>query len=192
MVGTAVSTTEPQDGGSIEQVEDLSYDECFDLLSNHRRRYTLYYVTQNGEQATIGELSDQIAAWENGVGVDAVSYDERKRVYTSLQQVHLPRMDENGVIEFDDREGTVDIGPTAEDLEVYLEVVREDDVPWSQFYLGLAGVNGGVLSAAVLGLPGFHFLSGIGLAMFAVTTFLIAAVAHVYLSRTEMQLGGGG
>lgn len=188
-----MNTTELEGKESTEQgSEELSHDEFFDLLSNHRRRYTLHYVTQKGETATIGELSEQIAAWENEIKLETVSYDERKRVYTSLQQVHLPRMDKKGVVEFDDRRGTVDIGPTAEDLEVYLEIVSENDIPWSQFYLTLAGVNGGILIAAMAGLPGFQLLSNLALSIFTVTTFFVAALAHVYLSKAEMRIGSGG
>ena len=82
-----------------DEESDLSRDESFDLLSNHRRRYALYCLRQEENRATLGELADKIAAWENDIETDAVSYDERKRVYTSLQQVHLPRMDDLDVVE---------------------------------------------------------------------------------------------
>ena len=178
-------------GGSTVESGDgqLPHDDCFDLLSNHRRRYALHYLQQQDDGVALGELADQVAAWENGVDVDAVSYDERKRVYTSLQQVHLPRMDNLDVVEFDDREGHVRIGIAAEHLDVYLEIVTGNDVSWSTFYLGLVAVNAGLLGGATLGLPVLSAIPGIGWAAFAVTTFLVASLAHVYLARTEMCLG---
>ena len=179
---TGASTVESGDG-------QIPYDECFDLLSNHRRRYALHYLQQQDDGVALGELADQVAAWENGVDVDAVSYDERKRVYTSLQQVHLPRMDNLDVVEFDDREGHVRIGIAAEHLDVYLEIVTGNDVSWSTFYLGLVAVNAGLLGGATLGLPVLSAIPGIGWAAFAVTTFLVASLAHMYLARTEMRLG---
>ena len=169
--------------------QQIPYDECFDLLSNHRRRYTLHYLQQNEESVSLGDLSEQVSAWENGSSVEDISYDERKRVYTSLQQVHLPRMDDAGVVSFDDREGVVDIGPAAEELDIYLEIVQGKDIPWSAFYLGLAVLNVSVMATAMLGLPVIGTVSYLSLAVFVVTTFFMASLAHHYLTRTEMQLG---
>jgi len=182
------STRGTSEGNRGTSSETISYDDCFDLLSNHRRRYALHYLKENGESATLGELSDQIAAWENEIEIEEVSYDERKRVYTSLQQVHLPRMDDMDVVEFDDREGVVAVGPVAEELDIYLEVVQGRDIPWSTFYLGLVGVNVLIIAAAALGLPPLAAVSALGLAVFVVTTFFVTAVSHVYITRTEMHL----
>jgi hypothetical protein len=182
------STRGTSEGNRGTSSEDISYDDCFDLLSNHRRRYALHYLKENGDAATLGELSDQIAAWENDIEVDEVSYDERKRVYTSLQQVHLPRMDDMEVVEFDDREGTVEVGPVAEELDIYLEVVQGRDIPWSTFYLGLAALNGLLIVGALLGLPLLTGLDSLALAVFVVTTFVVTSLAHAYINRTEMHL----
>jgi hypothetical protein len=165
-------------------------DDCFDLLSNNRRRYTLHYLQHNGEQATLGGLSEQIAAWENEIEVEKVSSTQRKRIYTSLQQVHLPRMDRMGAVEFDDRAGVVTLGPTAEDLDVYLEVVRGRGVPWSQFYPGLAAVNLALLAVVSLDAAFLTAVSDLAWGVFVATTFLVAGVCHYYISRREMLLGG--
>jgi hypothetical protein len=187
--------TEPDhqdtDTGSGERTATVGYDECFDLLSNHRRRCTLHYLHSNDGVATIQELSEQIAAWENGKPIEEVSHRERKRVYTSLQQVHLPRLDEAAVVTFDHQHGVVEVGPAAADLDIYLEVVERRDVPWSVFYLGLTLLNLLVFSASVLGLSPLVGVPGVGVAVFVVTTYLVAALAHVYVTRSEMRLGAG-
>ncbi len=180
---TAVEQEEPDQ-------QQVSYDETFDLLSNHRRRYTLHYLKANGEHAEIGQLSDYVAAWENDIPPNEVSYDQRKRVYTSLQQVHLPRMDKMGVIEFDDREGVIELTPAAQQLDIYLEIVGKRDVPWSVLYLTLAAINAVVLVAAAVGAPGFAVVPDLGWGLFAVTTFVVASIAHLYITRKEMRLGG--
>jgi len=171
--------------------EELSYDECFDLLSSYRRRYTLHYLEQNGEEASISDLSEQVAAWENEKSMQEVSYNERKRVYTSLQQVHLPRMDEVGVVEFDENQGTVETGPAAEKLDIYLDVVTDRDVPWSVLYVGIAVTNAGLFGAGLAGAPVLAQIDPTGWAVFAVTTFLVVSLTHAYLARTEMHLGNG-
>lgn len=194
-MSTTTGSQDPSESASESESESgsaerLSYDECFDLLSNHRRRYVLHYLRQEGGPVTLSDLSEQIAAWENETEVEGLSYDQRKRVYTSLQQVHLPRMDDLDVVEFDDREGTVRDGPSAENLDIYLEVVDQWDIPWSYFYLGLGTVNAGIIGAFAVGLWPVATLPEIGLAVFVVTSFLVTSLAHLYVTRTEMRLGG--
>lgn len=183
--------SEPNNTGSRTS-QTISYDNSFDLLSNHRRRYTLHYLEQKGGEVSIGELSDHIAAWENEITYDEVSYDERKRVYTSLQQVHLPRMDEMDVIDYDDREGTVEVGPAAEELDFYLEIVGKYDIPWSVLYLGLALLNFSALVAVAVGVPGTELIPPLGWALFCITSFSVVSVCHLYINHTEMRLGGDG
>jgi len=170
--------------------EQLSYDECFDLLSNHRRRYVLHYLRQEGGPVTLSDLSEQIAAWENDTAIEGLSYDQRKRVYTSLQQVHLPRMDDLDVVEFDDREGTVRDGPSAENLDIYLDVVEDRNIPWSWLYLGLAVVDVVVVGSFAAGLPPVAALPELAVPLFVATSFLVTSVVHLYVARSEMQLGG--
>jgi len=172
-----------------ESEPTISDDDCFDLLSNHRRRYVLHYLQHNGQQATLGRLSEQVAAWENEIEIEDVSANQRKRVYTSLQQVHLPRMDEVNVVEFDSRAGEVELGPGAEDLDIYLEVVRGRDIPWSQFYIGLAAVNLALLAAVGLDVGPLTAIPDLRWGLFATTTFLVAAVCHYRIGKRKMLLG---
>ncbi|MDQ2051960.1 hypothetical protein RBH26_15895, partial [Natronolimnohabitans sp. A-GB9] len=62
------------------QSEDDSLDAVYDLLSESRRRYVLYYFLDN-EHANIEGLSLQIAAWEQDVTItgsdmESVIYSE--------------------------------------------------------------------------------------------------------------------
>jgi len=183
-------STRPMSSESDGSADELTYDECFDLLSNYRRRCTLHYLEQH-EETTIGDLSEQVAAWEYERSPEEVSYDERKRVYTSLQQVHLPRMDDIGVVEFDSDQGTVEAGPAAEELDIYLDVVTGGDVPWSVLYVAMAVVSAALVGVAAAGVPVLGSIPPTGWAVFVVTTFLVVSAAHTYLARTEMHLGAG-
>ena len=110
--GTDVGPTTPVDGGG--EPSALSRDEVFDIPSNQRRRHALHFLKQrNGDGAELRELSAQVAAWENGKPAEGVTSDERRRVYTSLQQFHLPKLDRNGIVEYDDRRGSVELAEEA-------------------------------------------------------------------------------
>ena len=190
---TDLATDEQEADGSPlngDSKPTLSTDETFELLSNHRRRYTLHHLYDVGD-ADIGDLSRQVAAWENNTTPAEVTSTERKRVYTSLQQFHLPKLDEKGVVEYDERAGEVEIAGLADDLDVYLEIVEGKDIPWSQYYLALAAVNAGLLAAVAVGAWPFTLLPGLAWGVFAVTTFTLSAAVHTYHSRS-MRLGRNG
>jgi hypothetical protein len=169
---------------------ETSPDDVYEVLSNHRRRYALHYLKQNGRDADLGTLSERVAAWENDVAMEEVSSDQRKRVYTSLQRYHLPKMDEARLLEYDRREGTVELAPRADDLELYMEVINGYDVPWSLYYVGLSLVGVVMLGGSWAGIPPFSTVPGTGWAVFLVTSLLVSALAHTYLTY-RMRLGNG-
>jgi hypothetical protein len=155
--------------------------EVFDVLSNRRRRYALYALLRDGT-ATIGSLADQVAAWENGCSVSDVTPVERKRVYTALQQSHLPKLERTGLVDFDPDSGRVQTTPAAEDLDIYLEVVGEDQLSWDQYYLGLSAVSAAVVVAVWLEAPPFASLPTEVWMALLVGLFGASAVAQHYVS----------
>ncbi len=179
--------SESTDSG-VRDHESVSRDDLFDVLSNHRRRYALHHLKQRDGAVAVGDLAEEIAAWENGVSQAELSAADRKRVYTALQQFHLPKMDTTGIVEFDSS-GTVTLTEAADGLDVYFDIVAEDDIPWSRFYLGLSGMC--LVVVAGVWLAPFTLVSGAALAAFIVTVFLLSSLAHAYHSR-GMRLGSDG
>jgi hypothetical protein len=169
----------------------LSRDDIYEVLSNQRRRFVLHHLRQNGDRETLGTLAEQIAAWEDGVAVDRVTSNHRKNVYTSLQQFHLPKMDERGVVEFDSRAGEVELTDDAEDVDVYLEVVRAHDVPWSLYYFAAGLMSALVVAGHAVGLPLLAGLTELECALFTATAIGTMALAHTYYTKT-MRLGRDG
>ena len=174
------------DGVSNEDQSETTEitSDVFELLSNRRRRYSLHYLEQGEETVELGDLARQVASWENDTEVDTVSASERKNVYTSLQQFHLPKLDEKGIVEFDKREGTVELGPVPEDFDIYMEVVERGSVPWSHYYIGLAAVQSLLLGATFAG-----FVSTTAVSIIFVISLAVSALAHTYYTKTEMRLG---
>ena len=80
----------------------LTVGEICDLLSSARRRAALRLLLarDDGDGVPLGELTDAIAAHEADVDdPDAVGDQQRKRVYVSLYQCHLPALADAGVVE---------------------------------------------------------------------------------------------
>ena len=170
--------------------EALTKDVLFDLLGSRRRRLVLRHLRHEGE-TDLGDLAEQVAAWENGTTVEEVDYQQRKRTYTSLQQTHLPTLAEAGVVEFASDRGTVEATDRARKLTIYLEVVPERNIPWSTYYFGvgvLSCVLVGVVAVVDIGvleaIPDLGWAAAIGL------TLTISAAVHTYRSNS-MRVGGG-
>jgi hypothetical protein len=170
----------------------LSRNEVFDILSNQRRRHALHFLKQrNDGEAELRELSTQVAAWENGKPAEGVTSDERRRVYTSLQQFHLPKLDRNGIVEYDDRRGSVELAGEATDLDVYLDVVEGSDVPWSHYYLGLSGLSLALFGVVSIGIYPFTLVPAPAWGVFVALVFAASALVHAYYDR-RMHLGTKG
>ena len=167
-----------------QQTPPLTRETVFSLLSNERRRQTLRHLWESPE-SDIGELSRELAAWENDVPVNQITYKQRKRVYTSLRQSHLPKLDDAGVVDYDRDRGTVVLTSEASVLEAYLDGkgVSEADVNWSTVYLAVAVVGtgltlltaGGLLPAGVSGTVVAGSIAG-----------AVAVVAAVHRNRERV------
>ena len=173
---------------SSEQEEpetELSRDMVFDVLKNRRRRYALHYLKQQEGSVKLSDLAEQVAAWENDTTINNISAAERKRVYTALYQSHLPKLDDAGIVDYNQNRGIVELTEKAAELDVYLELVTKDDISWSKYYLGLAMVGMSVVTAAWLQLPVFSSMPDIVWAVLIVAAFTASAAAHTYHTRRQ-------
>lgn len=76
----------------------LSQDQVFEVLKSPRRRYALYYLRREGGIVELSDLTDQVAVWENDTTPSGLTSEQRKRVYISLYQTHLPKLDDAGIV----------------------------------------------------------------------------------------------
>jgi DNA primase len=101
----------------------LSTDDAFHLLQNARRRAVLRYLLEHeGEsQFAMRDIAEQVAAWEHDTTVSQLSSDERQRVYIALYQNHLPKLDDQGIIQYNQPRGVVEPEPRIRLLQPFLE-----------------------------------------------------------------------
>ncbi|MFC4356800.1 hypothetical protein ACFO0N_02425 [Halobium salinum] len=111
-----------REGADAEPVEE---SEAFRLLGNDRRRAVLRQVADDGG-STLSEVATHVAATETAEtadddaaagGVDKSLY---KSVYVSLQQTHLPKLDDAGVVDYDTETNEIRPGPRLDDVRAYL------------------------------------------------------------------------
>lgn len=164
---------------------ELEESEIHDVLRNDRRRLTLDALQRTDREVLpVRDLSEEIAARETGE--DPPPRDKRQSVYVSLLQTHLPKLDQLGIIAYDEDEKAVHLRDRVQEVEVYMEVVPAYELSWGEFYVGL-GVLGLLAAAAMLvGVPGF---SGLGSATVALVfgafagALVVAASYHVYTQQ---------
>ncbi len=160
--------------------DKLSQDVVFDLLSSPRRRFVLYYLNQVDDSVTIGDLADEVAAWENEVDVEELSSQQRKRVYVSLYQTHVPKMDDAGIIEYDSDSGKVVLADQAVDISAYLSR-DEEEQPWQQYYLAIAIIGGLFYGAVAFGLIGV--VSQFAAGLLIILAFAVTAIGHLITTQ---------
>jgi hypothetical protein len=130
--GEGEQSTTDDPTARVSDQQRLSKDVIFGLLSNRRRRGILKYLATNGPETTLNALAEDIAAGENDTEIELLTSQQRKRVYVALYQVHLPKMDDADVIDFESTRGTVEIRPNAAQLYRYLEMGSADPTESTQ------------------------------------------------------------
>ena len=152
---------------------ELTDDRAYHLLQNERRRNVLRYLDGTDGPIEMRDVAEQVAAWEHDTTVEALASDERQRVYIPLYQCHLPKLDEEEVVEYDQSRGVVERGALADDLNEYLappvETGDQDASARGRYFLGASGVSATLLVGTAAGVAPF--------AMLSTTTASVAVVA---------------
>lgn len=169
---------------SDTDAEGPTRDKLFHVLRNQRRRFAIHYLKRSTGPVDVGDLATQIAAWENGISPSAVTSRERRRVYNALQQTHINELRDTGIITVNRRE--VELTERAAHLDIYLEVIPEKDIPWSEYYLGLAAVGVSAVTVAWLDLSFFGLVPDAAVGMFLAVTLAVSACANYYYQNESL------
>lgn len=153
---------------------DLSSERLFELISNARRRFVLSRIDRGEGPIELTTLAEELAAWENDTTVEGLSTQARKRVYVSLYQTHVPKLEEAGLVEYDADSGMVSLSDGTDALDRHLGP-SPDQPRWYVYYTALAGANA-ALMAAVTG--GVIALGQAVAGAIVTTSFLVVATAH--------------
>lgn len=165
---------------SASDADELTPNGVFDLLSNHRRRMVLYYLRRNSGPVGVKELAAEVAAIENEVPVEELTNQQRKRVYVSLYQTHLPKMAEMEIIEYDKDGGSVRLSDQ-NDIDRYLTNGSGSTYPWTYHNIALVGGAGLLLLVTVLDTPlfGLGLPEAIGTILVVFTVSIVIQAWHI-------------
>lgn len=82
-------------------------DELFDVLTAERRRRVLSLLTSRQSPVPVEELAHAVAAEENDAEAATLSESTVREVHITLHHVHLPKLDEVELIDYERDERTV-------------------------------------------------------------------------------------
>lgn len=97
-------------------------------LADKRSRLVCYYVVDN-EPCNIEACAERVAARETDLDPTDTAEGTHQRIKADLYHTHLPKLDELGIIEYDERSGDLRCQHHAPHFKELLDVIRklEDD-----------------------------------------------------------------
>jgi len=166
-----------------EADDALSNEEIFDVLQNERRRHVIQYLRRHGGPVSLGGLADHVAAAEYDCPTDDVTSAQRKRVYTTLQQSHLPQMNDARIIAYDSDDGVITTTDRTDELTIYLEIVPEGEFPWREYYLSLGAIALAIVAVLWVGVYPFTLIPDLVWATLFAVVLIISALYHTLVGR---------
>lgn len=121
---------------------ELGKDQIFEVLSNSRRRRLIYLLYHAGGEGDLRDLAREIASAEQDTPADE---DQYKRLYISLYQTHVPKLEEYGIVEYNSDTKQVTL---TDRVDQVISIFHEQDKQrrWWRYYAGLAALSvGGLL-----------------------------------------------
>lgn len=116
-------------------------EEIKKALRNPRRRYTVYYVKNNGGEAALEEVVDGITKWEQNGRITANRTSQRKSVYSSLYQNHLPKLVDLEVISYDRSDRVLSLTEVGERLSLKFPTHDHDCRSFANLFLGVVSLH---------------------------------------------------
>ena len=100
--------------------------EIFNLLSNSRRLQVIRYLSLFEVGFTIGvrQLARTIGGIEGGISPQLVESKEYKSVYNGLIQCHLPKLAEQGIIQYNTQSKEVTVTPKLKQYQTVDQCTR--------------------------------------------------------------------
>ena len=92
--------------------EILELNHVFQALAKSRRRY-LVYTLKSKTEWELTEIATKIASWEMDTPEQEVPEEDIELTYASLYHAHVPKLVDEGVIEFEKSTEVIRPGPNA-------------------------------------------------------------------------------
>ena len=101
--------------------DEPSVDELFDVLSQTRRRTVLSILTERQSAMDVSALADEVAARETDAAPATLSESTVHEIKVTLHHVHLPKLDDVELVDYDRDDRTVTTTNTTDAVPIDIE-----------------------------------------------------------------------
>lgn len=118
------------------------------LMSNERRKHLLRCLIERNGEADLEDVISYICEKEGDP-----EKKNRKSVYISLKQTHIPKLEKARIIVYDRKNNALRLEEEYfNDVKMYIEFVEGGDISWSRYYLilGIVSVAGSLITMNIL------------------------------------------
>lgn len=110
----------------LETTQSAQLDQLFDGLADRRRRYALAVLHEHDAPLALADLADEVATGWDGRRFADGSTGDVEQVYASLYHMHIPKLVEAGLVEYDASQDTVAATERVETREEFWSRVLPD------------------------------------------------------------------
>nr|WP_227378846.1 hypothetical protein [Haladaptatus halobius] len=111
---------------------------------------------------------------------------QRKTVYISLYQTHVPKLDDVGLINYDRETGEIDLSRCARALDTYLVDKPGLMIRWNRYYLVLSLMSIMLLGGVWFKVDPSALLSSLMATMIIVTAYSLLAILQYLIYRRRI------
>ena len=155
--------------------DSLAESEIFHILGNDRRRAIVQLLADHPERVDVSDVATTIA--ESETDTTPVPNNLYKSVYVSLQQTHLPQLEEDAVIQYDPEAKTIQPGPHFDDVYRYVDDETDGRETVLTLHFGLCVLG---LALIVLAATTVPVVSSVDPVMWSVLVLLAVAASSLY------------
>lgn len=161
---------------------ELTQAELFDVFSNARRRWAVRHLEDCDGACDLDELVERVAVRENDADPEELTRAQRRRVYISLYQTHLPMLADHGIVDWDPDDRRVELRKRAGTFDPYLDG-RSGPRHWHVPYASLAAI--GVLAFVVATVGPLSPTAAPTVALALAACVLVLALVHHLAERSD-------
>lgn len=155
--------------------DSLAESQIFHVLGNDRRRAIVQLLAEHPDHVDVSDVASEIA--ERETDTTPVPNNLYKSVYVSLQQTHLPQLEEDAIIEYDPEAKTIQPGPHFEDVLEYVDGDHGTQETVLQSHLALCVLGLVLIVVSGLGVP---IISSVDPVLWGVIAMLGVAASSLY------------
>ena len=102
------------------EVEGADLDELYHTLAHQRRRFVLFCLSMHDKSCTLADIASEVASQEQDIPITDIPSEEVERVHLSLYHVHVPKLAEANLVEYDRETGMIEATPRFEPLKQHV------------------------------------------------------------------------